>query len=86
MPEAMQRLVNAPWPGNVRQLRNLIESMVVLAPGAEIRAADIPADPEDLFRYVYTERTPLLEEQWENLRDEPARSDAGPLDGKGGTP
>jgi DNA-binding NtrC family response regulator len=44
MPEAMQRLVTAPWPGNVRQLRNLIESMVVLAPGAEIRAADIPAD------------------------------------------
>jgi DNA-binding NtrC family response regulator len=28
----------------VRQLRNLIESMVVLAPGAEIRASDIPAD------------------------------------------
>ena len=24
-PEALQRLVNAPWPGNVRQLRNLIE-------------------------------------------------------------
>ncbi len=43
-PEAMQRLVAAPWPGNVRQLRNLIESMVVLAPGAEIRASDIPPD------------------------------------------
>jgi DNA-binding NtrC family response regulator len=43
-PEALQRLVNAPWPGNVRQLRNLIESMVVLAPGAEIRPSDIPAD------------------------------------------
>jgi DNA-binding NtrC family response regulator len=43
-PEALQRLVSAPWPGNVRQLRNLIESMVVLAPGAEIRASDIPAD------------------------------------------
>src|SRR6185436_13160506 len=43
-PEALQRLVAAPWPGNVRQLRNLIESMVVLAPGAEIRAADIPPD------------------------------------------
>jgi DNA-binding NtrC family response regulator len=43
-PEALERLVNAHWPGNVRQLRNLIESMVVLAPGAEIRAADIPAD------------------------------------------
>src|ERR671910_1430731 len=43
-PEAMQRLVSAHWPGNVRQLRNLIESMVVLAPGAEIRASDIPQD------------------------------------------
>ncbi len=43
-PEAMQRLVSAPWPGNVRQLRNLVESMVVLAPGAEIRASDIPVD------------------------------------------
>jgi len=43
-PEAMDVLVNAPWPGNVRQLRNLIESMVVLAPGSEIRASDIPRD------------------------------------------
>ncbi len=42
--EAMQRLMKAPWPGNVRQLRNLVESMVVLAPGTEIRASDIPPD------------------------------------------
>src|SRR4029079_19236397 len=42
--EAMQRLVEAPWPGNVRQLRNLVESMVVRARGTEIRASDIPAD------------------------------------------
>jgi DNA-binding NtrC family response regulator len=42
--EALRRLVEAPWPGNVRQLRNLIESMVVLAPGTEIRASDIPAE------------------------------------------
>jgi len=42
--DAMQRLIEAPWPGNVRQLRNLIESMVVLAPGTEIRASDIPND------------------------------------------
>ena len=42
--EAMQLLTNAHWPGNVRQLRNLIESMVVLAPGQEIDARDIPRD------------------------------------------
>ena len=43
-PEAIQILVDADWPGNVRQLRNLVESMVVLAPGREILASDIPAD------------------------------------------
>ncbi|MGH7568619.1 MAG: sigma 54-interacting transcriptional regulator, partial [Gemmatimonadales bacterium] len=42
--EAMQLLVEAEWPGNARQLRNLIESMVVLAPEGEIRASDIPRD------------------------------------------
>jgi DNA-binding NtrC family response regulator len=42
--EAMRLLVEAPWPGNVRQLRNLVESMVVLAPAGEIRAADIPRE------------------------------------------
>src|SRR5881296_3535362 len=43
-PEALQILVDADWPGNVRQLKNLIESMVVLAPEGEIRASDIPPD------------------------------------------
>ncbi|HMA38563.1 MAG TPA: sigma-54 dependent transcriptional regulator [Gemmatimonadales bacterium] len=47
-PEALQILVDADWPGNARQLRNLIESMVVLAPEGEIRASDIPRE--------YTER------------------------------
>ncbi len=45
--EAVDILVNAHWPGNVRQLRNLIESMVVLAPGREIGASDIPHDIRD---------------------------------------
>jgi DNA-binding NtrC family response regulator len=43
-PEALQILVDADWPGNARQLRNLIESMVVLAPEGEIRASDIPRE------------------------------------------
>ena len=43
-PEALQLIVDADWPGNVRQLKNLIESMVVLAPEGEIRSRDIPPD------------------------------------------
>jgi DNA-binding NtrC family response regulator len=58
--EAMQRLVNAPWPGNVRQLRNLVESMVVLAPGNEIRASDIPADVNDGGVNVLPMRLPVV--------------------------
>ncbi|MFQ5689663.1 MAG: sigma-54 interaction domain-containing protein [Gemmatimonadota bacterium] len=42
-PEAMDILLEYDWPGNIRELRNLVESMVVLAPGSLIRAADIPA-------------------------------------------
>src|SRR6266571_1868282 len=49
-PEALQILVDADWPGNVRQLRNLVESMVVLAPEGEIRASDIPRDVRERTR------------------------------------
>jgi pyruvate dehydrogenase E1 component alpha subunit len=35
------------------------------------------ADPEDLFRYVYAERTPQLTEQWEQLSDELSRQGDG---------
>ncbi|HSM09896.1 MAG TPA: sigma 54-interacting transcriptional regulator [Gemmatimonadota bacterium] len=41
-PEAMQILLDYEWPGNIRELRNLVESMVVLAPGEVIQADDIP--------------------------------------------
>ena len=43
-PEALQILVEADWPGNVRQLRNLIESMVVLAPEGQIQPGDVPRE------------------------------------------
>ena len=41
-PEAMEILTAYTWPGNIRELRNLVESMVVLAPGRVIRPEDIP--------------------------------------------
>ena len=43
-PAAMQVLVDAAWPGNVRQLRNVIERMVVTNPGEEILEADLPQE------------------------------------------
>jgi DNA-binding NtrC family response regulator len=40
--DAMRLLVQAPWEGNVRELRNLVESLAVLAPQDEIRVEDLP--------------------------------------------
>jgi len=38
-PEALEVLLAAPWPGNVRQLFNLVEQNVALSPGRVISAA-----------------------------------------------
>ena len=34
-----------PWPGNARELRNVIERVVLLAHGPQIRASDLPLQP-----------------------------------------
>ena len=41
-PEAMAMLIEHDWPGNIRELRNLVESIVVMMPGRTITPADIP--------------------------------------------
>ena len=43
-PEALQELKSFDWPGNVRQLKNVIETMVVLASEDTLGKADIPDD------------------------------------------
>jgi DNA-binding NtrC family response regulator len=42
--EAMQQLSMAPWPGNVRQLRNLVERVVVTISDTVIEADQLPKD------------------------------------------
>lgn len=41
-PDAMEKLVHARWPGNVRQLRNIIERLVVTSTHEKIVAEDLP--------------------------------------------
>ncbi len=43
-PAAMKLLENYAWPGNVRQLRNVVEKMVVLSEGGLLTPADVPAE------------------------------------------
>jgi DNA-binding NtrC family response regulator len=41
-PDAIELLVRYPWPGNARELRNVMERAVLLAQGPQIHAADLP--------------------------------------------
>ncbi|MEP6537185.1 MAG: sigma 54-interacting transcriptional regulator [Bryobacteraceae bacterium] len=50
--EAMEALVKYPWPGNIRELQNLVERAVILSPAAvlrvpiaELKAVTTPAPP-----------------------------------------
>lgn len=47
---AMEALVAYDWPGNVRQLERVVERVVALAPGAEIRLEDLPPEIMDGYR------------------------------------
>jgi two-component system nitrogen regulation response regulator NtrX len=39
--EALDHLRSLPWKGNVRELKNLVERLLILAPGAEIDRQDV---------------------------------------------
>jgi two-component system nitrogen regulation response regulator NtrX len=41
-PEALEKLSQYPWPGNIRELRNMVERLVIMTPGDPITAADLP--------------------------------------------
>jgi two-component system response regulator HydG len=41
-PEAMKTLISYDWPGNIRELRNVIERAVALAAGEEIQVSELP--------------------------------------------
>ncbi len=43
-PEAQQLLMSYPWPGNVRQLKNVIENMIVMANGTELTVEQLPIE------------------------------------------
>jgi DNA-binding NtrC family response regulator len=40
--EALQLCQRFPWPGNVRQLRNVIERVVITCPGVEVGVSQLP--------------------------------------------
>ena len=82
-PDAMEALVKYQWPGNIRELENTIERIVILSHGDEIGIADLPAEvragvvtsPTSSSAYVLPEDGLDLEEvELDLLRQALARS------------
>jgi len=47
-PEALAALARYPWPGNIRELRNVLERAVLLTDRSELRQEDLHFDPAGL--------------------------------------
>src|SRR5580704_1419834 len=43
-PEATEQLVEYPWPGNIRELENVVERAVLFCDTQKLRAADLPPE------------------------------------------
>nr|WP_321464422.1 sigma-54 dependent transcriptional regulator [uncultured Desulfobulbus sp.] len=62
-PQALDILCNYSFPGNVRELENIVERAVALTDGSEISPEDLPGDLQDLqFDTLEGDGMPTLEE------------------------
>ncbi len=65
--EAMDVLVQHPWPGNVRQLENVLEKTLLLLEGQkEIDKGNLTIDKDDVMQEV---RAPILKKQPASLEE-----------------
>lgn len=67
--EAVDLLCQYSWPGNIRELENIIERAVVLSTGPSIRISDLPEYISNLSVEVYrhpSSPVPTLEDQEKN--------------------
>ncbi|MFN3152501.1 sigma-54-dependent transcriptional regulator [Bremerella sp.] len=68
--DALQVLMSANWPGNVRQLRNVIERLVVTASSDLITAADLPTELSSVARSTSSTEVRSLAEVTEEAEKE----------------
>ncbi|HEX7127660.1 MAG TPA: sigma-54 dependent transcriptional regulator [Thermodesulfobacteriota bacterium] len=70
-PEALDLLLAHEWPGNIRELKNLVERLVIMTPGPIIRAEDVPLAPA-----VARAAPPPSPEAWRRPFEAPSLRDA----------
>jgi two-component system nitrogen regulation response regulator NtrX len=74
-PEALDLLKHYDWPGNIRELRNLIERLLIMVPGPTIEAShaaqfmQLRSGPSPQAASVNAPGTALAAKHYESLRD-----------------
>jgi DNA-binding NtrC family response regulator len=62
-PEALERLVSHQWPGNIRELENVIERTILFCEDTHIRLADLPGELGGTPNQAMSPPTALIEER-----------------------
>jgi len=63
---ALQTLGKYPWPGNIRELANLVERLAILFPNGKVSASDLPKKFHQLQTLANAETTPIAAMQTQN--------------------
>lgn len=61
--EALQKLMNYPFPGNIRELKSIVELAIVMADSSEILPDDITFAQKDILSNILTEEMSMREYQ-----------------------
>ena len=78
---AMETLINAPWPGNIRELENFIERCVILTQGEEL---SVPSSELKRSSTIITAGASTFEEAERQLIIDALRTASGRISGRGG--
>lgn len=80
MPEAMSVLIQYNWPGNIRELANLVERLIVLYPNGIVSKDDLP--PRIRGDYKSSSMVELSEREalWQVIKQEPVSASPKGID------
>jgi DNA-binding NtrC family response regulator len=52
-PKVLDQMLAYRWPGNIRELENILERAIVKCPGETIEEVDLPAPPQRIVDYPF---------------------------------
>jgi transcriptional regulator of acetoin/glycerol metabolism len=78
--DALQRLESYPWPGNIRELRNVIRTALAICEGGVVRQIDLPREIREPAQSVAPATVaPVASASLASSESEPLETCANPL-------